>query len=149
MIRRPPRSTLFPYTTLFRSDRVVVLHPDRRGIRAFELKLRIFHLQASDLDLAIGEDALRGGQEMEVHAGVALRRLALRDLRPHLGQDLLGQLSYRLQAWSDPCDLLLEGVLIDRGADGANLLGVVLALGRPAPDDHVDLCNAAARKPVG
>src|SRR4051812_49873090 len=26
MIRRPPRSTLFPYTTLFRST-----HPDRRG----------------------------------------------------------------------------------------------------------------------
>src|SRR3712207_8845335 len=25
MIRRPPRSTLFPYTTLFRSDRVDVL----------------------------------------------------------------------------------------------------------------------------
>src|SRR2546422_8358352 len=25
MIRRPPRSTLFPYTTLFRSDRVIVL----------------------------------------------------------------------------------------------------------------------------
>src|SRR5688572_31393051 len=24
MIRRPPRSTLFPYTTLFRSDRVTV-----------------------------------------------------------------------------------------------------------------------------
>src|SRR6266576_5402693 len=28
MLRRPPRSTLFPYTTLFRSDR---LHP-RRGL---------------------------------------------------------------------------------------------------------------------
>src|SRR2546427_7066926 len=25
MIRRPPRSTLFPYTTLFRSDREIVL----------------------------------------------------------------------------------------------------------------------------
>src|SRR3712207_7192587 len=25
MIRRPPRSTLFPYTTLFRSDRVLVM----------------------------------------------------------------------------------------------------------------------------
>src|SRR3712207_6932530 len=25
MIRRPPRSTLFPYTTLFRSDRAVLL----------------------------------------------------------------------------------------------------------------------------
>src|SRR3712207_6979436 len=30
MIRRPPRSTLFPYTTLFRSARVV---PDRRCTR--------------------------------------------------------------------------------------------------------------------
>src|SRR3712207_7551555 len=28
MIRRPPRSTLFPYTTLFRSAR---RHPSRRG----------------------------------------------------------------------------------------------------------------------
>src|SRR2546423_9815934 len=28
MIRRPPRSTLFPYTTLFRSD---VLHPERES----------------------------------------------------------------------------------------------------------------------
>src|SRR5256886_13607696 len=29
MIRRPPRSTLFPYTTLFRS--LQVLHPDRHA----------------------------------------------------------------------------------------------------------------------
>src|SRR3712207_6865498 len=29
MIRRPPRSTLFPYTTLFRSDGRVVLTVDR------------------------------------------------------------------------------------------------------------------------
>src|SRR3712207_7388294 len=29
MIRRPPRSTLFPYTTLFRSGG----RPDRRGLR--------------------------------------------------------------------------------------------------------------------
>src|SRR5690348_17761800 len=28
MIRRPPRSTLFPYTTLFRSGRGHVRHPD-------------------------------------------------------------------------------------------------------------------------
>src|SRR3712207_8485036 len=28
MIRRPPRSTLFPYTTLFRSDAYVELHVD-------------------------------------------------------------------------------------------------------------------------
>src|SRR3712207_7734028 len=35
MIRRPPRSTLFPYTTLFRSGRARHLHarPDRSGDR--------------------------------------------------------------------------------------------------------------------
>src|SRR5258708_22985635 len=31
MIRRPPRSTLFPYTTLFRSMAVVVAHFDCLG----------------------------------------------------------------------------------------------------------------------
>src|SRR3712207_7430309 len=30
MIRRPPRSTLFPYTTLFRSDRVDQVVPGRQ-----------------------------------------------------------------------------------------------------------------------
>src|SRR5258708_23394403 len=30
MIRRPPRSTLFPYTTLFRSPRNLLPHGDRR-----------------------------------------------------------------------------------------------------------------------
>src|SRR5258708_30417610 len=33
MIRRPPRSTLFPYTTLFRSGAVVAPGPHRRGHR--------------------------------------------------------------------------------------------------------------------
>src|SRR3712207_9063432 len=31
MIRRPPRSTLFPYTTLFRSTDVTGLRPDERA----------------------------------------------------------------------------------------------------------------------
>src|SRR3989442_6353451 len=34
MIRRPPRSTLFPYTTLFRSDRRGALDVDMRHGRA-------------------------------------------------------------------------------------------------------------------
>src|SRR2546429_1343300 len=39
MIRRPPRSTLFPYTTLFRSGsgRAVVGHPDGDEVRAWPL----------------------------------------------------------------------------------------------------------------
>src|SRR2546425_8991926 len=34
MIRRPPRSTLFPYTTLFRSAGIAVLDRRRRDARA-------------------------------------------------------------------------------------------------------------------
>src|SRR3712207_9379610 len=34
MIRRPPRSTLFPYTTLFRSDREQVLEATRELVSA-------------------------------------------------------------------------------------------------------------------
>ena len=34
MIRRPPRSTLFPYTTLFRSDVIVVISkPPAKAVR--------------------------------------------------------------------------------------------------------------------
>src|SRR2546422_1447526 len=42
MIRRPPRSTLFPYTTLFRSRPV---HRRRRLVRAFRpaRRPRVFH----------------------------------------------------------------------------------------------------------
>src|SRR2546426_4606232 len=45
MIRRPPRSTLFPYTTLFRSGRVIHhAFPARHG-RFFDEEKREFHLQ--------------------------------------------------------------------------------------------------------
>src|SRR2546430_4273569 len=41
MIRRPPRSTLFPYTTLFRSEQRVrgELHAQRRQVRLGERAL--------------------------------------------------------------------------------------------------------------
>src|SRR5258707_8332425 len=47
MIRRPPRSTLFPYTTLFRSARRALAeheHPDPRD-RAF-LRVHVVHLES-------------------------------------------------------------------------------------------------------
>src|SRR5256885_4417934 len=34
MIRRPPRSTLFPYTTLFRSSRIATRPPPATSLRA-------------------------------------------------------------------------------------------------------------------
>src|SRR3712207_8893757 len=52
MIRRPPRSTLFPYTTLFRSRgrglgkwmmEVVFSHPELQGLRRWMLATRDTH----------------------------------------------------------------------------------------------------------
>src|SRR3712207_7716437 len=60
MIRRPPRSTLFPYTTLFRSDDV----PRPLDIHAREL---------ADVPVPLLGDA--GGV---VHRGAAFERLAQR-----------------------------------------------------------------------
>src|SRR3712207_6909688 len=48
MIRRPPRSTLFPYTTLFRSWKLAM--PDRSGSTPIVWGERIF------LNVAEGED---------------------------------------------------------------------------------------------
>src|SRR3712207_8880597 len=39
MIRRPPRSTLFPYTTLFRSVADDVALPDRRNVARDEMQI--------------------------------------------------------------------------------------------------------------
>src|SRR3712207_7399695 len=39
MIRRPPRSTLFPYTTLFRSEAAVVAAEDRDAVAVADARL--------------------------------------------------------------------------------------------------------------
>src|SRR3712207_7407756 len=65
MIRRPPRSTLFPYTTLFRSDRDgqrVVLGQEGHGEDVLELapvdvqgELRAGHVGHDEVEQARGE----------------------------------------------------------------------------------------------
>src|SRR3712207_7874762 len=53
MIRRPPRSTLFPYTTLFRSD-------DARGLGGDDVLVRVVDAVAGrDVDVVAVRD--RGG----------------------------------------------------------------------------------------
>src|SRR3712207_8783590 len=50
MIRRPPRSTLFPYTTLFRSDIDAVL--DQKRLIEAEILLQLFVARGIDTALA-------------------------------------------------------------------------------------------------
>src|SRR5438132_3135863 len=52
MIRRPPRSTLFPYTTLFRSGR-----QDERGLRQIELQGQRLH--------SLGVESLRALEDTQ------------------------------------------------------------------------------------
>src|SRR3712207_7300805 len=64
MIRRPPRSTLFPYTTLFRSplgDRV--LHPQRLGQGDAHLGAARLGDPAARLQLAPGHVVLLRSEE--------------------------------------------------------------------------------------
>src|SRR3989442_4683568 len=49
MIRRPPRSTLFPYTTLFRSRAEVLLHVADRGQGGGKRALGDFDLLERDV----------------------------------------------------------------------------------------------------
>src|SRR3712207_7661154 len=71
MIRRPPRSTLFPYTTLFRSLRDAVRRPRLRH-----------RLEAADEEPA----------DLFLHVDVAVRIAHHRQVRMHAG-DLSGDRS--------------------------------------------------------
>src|SRR3712207_7103042 len=55
MIRRPPRSTLFPYTTLFRSDR---LRAQARAETNPLVKAQLYRLLGSNRDPALARRAL-------------------------------------------------------------------------------------------
>src|SRR3712207_7883841 len=62
MIRRPPRSTLFPYTTLFRSLRI-----EARGRLVEEEQLRV----PDDADGHVEAAALATGERADLRVGVA------------------------------------------------------------------------------
>src|SRR5689334_24353832 len=58
MIRRPPRSTLFPYTTLFRSERdafLLDIDVEHHRFHAVALLVLVDHLLARTLPVEIGE----------------------------------------------------------------------------------------------
>src|SRR3712207_7977414 len=75
MIRRPPRSTLFPYTTLFRSqDHVAVQHP---GLGRAE----------DVIETAIRQMAPAADQGVAAHPGVArVMRVALPRSEEHTSE---------------------------------------------------------------
>src|SRR5256885_2777996 len=97
MIRRPPRSTLFPYTTLFRSVHAVVM--DERAVpaaaRAVALREHAHDLvEFGALEVAAG---IRPAQQVVEPGLVPLARR-------HFGDDLLRQDVERLRGHRHPVE---------------------------------------------
>src|SRR5256885_17088718 len=77
MIRRPPRSTLFPYTTLFRSFRVVGLF--HSGMYEFDRGLALTHMADAARLFELGEavTGLRLAGADPLRAPALVRRVGL------------------------------------------------------------------------
>src|SRR2546430_9233036 len=67
MIRRPPRSTLFPYTTLFRSDQPAVGVGLRRVVAAAHVDLDVCEAALGEVRLQLGEGIARGHVRHQAH----------------------------------------------------------------------------------
>src|SRR3712207_7324085 len=63
MIRRPPRSTPFPYTTLFRSDGAVAHQSNGVSLRVADKGHVLRHPRRAEPVVAMGEDQLRLGED--------------------------------------------------------------------------------------
>src|SRR2546422_1659882 len=84
MIRRPPRSTLFPYTTLFRSDGLIhisdmswtkrVQHPSEVVKKGDEVEVLILNVDAENKRISLG---LKQAQRSEEHTSELQSRLHL------------------------------------------------------------------------
>src|SRR5687768_18345208 len=79
MIRRPPRSTLFPYTTLFRSDRV------RHAVALQEAgdDLAKLHAETADLDLLVDARSEEHTSELQSRLHLVCRLLLEKKKQQH------------------------------------------------------------------
>src|SRR3989454_12332900 len=106
MIRRPPRSTLFPYTTLFRSKQQTLVVGERRGVDAAGLVValpapeQVLEERAQPLRrgrlaacrrvrhlVRIGEEGGNGSAARREHPLAGFTLHGGHALRPHLGPE--------------------------------------------------------------
>src|SRR3712207_8182052 len=68
MIRRPPRSTLFPYTTLFRSPRGRRVAHETNGADAMDMNKMLKQVQQMQAEMAKAQEEL-ANEVVEASAG--------------------------------------------------------------------------------
>src|SRR3712207_7136573 len=81
MIRRPPRSTLFPYTTLFRSGRATIAEGYADGRLAVDFEQR--RVVAGDRELALTPDR-KSTRLNSSHANISYAVFCLKKKKKHL-----------------------------------------------------------------
>src|SRR5260370_6440672 len=100
MIRRPPRSTLFPYTTLFRSR--IFLMSRKIILIKQELLLLVYELNRSGLlaeNEKIRKQAVRSEERFSRNAETDLVCRLLLEKKNSLWKQLTATLSVRSSAW--------------------------------------------------
>src|SRR3712207_8940368 len=96
MIRRPPRSTLFPYTTLFRSSTVTIKVPKKGEKRALVLMVRKnadeYLVKFDDIKKKKYEKSLGALDELKSILGIEhdLKRIEAYDISNIQGVDSIG-----------------------------------------------------------
>src|SRR5260370_14663890 len=102
MIRRPPRSTLFPYTTLFRSRGVAGVEVEHRPL-AGAIRHRL--CDPADRTSRVVSSGLRSEEhtsELQSHLNLVCRLL----LEKKNKQSSLWELTYALGYWPSPTSSL-------------------------------------------
>src|SRR3989441_8170565 len=129
MIRRPPRSTLFPYTTLFRSERHDQ-HPDLL-VGEHLVEPRLLHVE----DLALeGQNGLEA--TIATLLGGAAGRIALYDEQLAVGRILLGAIG----------ELAGQRAAVQGALAADQLLGLAGRLARPRGVDGLADDPAGGRR---
>src|SRR3989449_2984761 len=147
MIRRPPRSTLFPYTTLFRSLPVLYQSFSRR-----ELNITLLDARAGSPPSA--EELLRGFGADHEELTVLLaewERWGAEVLESHLSYPVLSyyRSQHDNQSWLAALTTVLDAsALVMVGIEGAcaRQAGLTFAMARHAV---VDLAQVLGRPPIG
>src|SRR3712207_7594253 len=101
MIRRPPRSTLFPYTTLFRSQRVHVAADPGRARRADLARLARPLPRPSDLAAAPRADVLdrKSTRLNSSHANISYAVFCLKKKNHECLLPLANKTHHLIQRW--------------------------------------------------
>src|SRR5258708_17515128 len=94
MIRRPPRSTLFPYTTLFRSDYV-----QRRGIEPLQIVE-----EQDQRTLRLGDR--KSTRLNSSHQIISYAVFCLKKKKTGISACIIRQTSIRRASKSEPCAVL-------------------------------------------